>query len=329
MLRFLRSLAWIGLLPFAVLWALAAGYRRKFLKRRAFRSRVPVISVGNIHSGGTGKSPVVRELYEALGDLNPLILSRGYRGEMSKVGAAVDLACEEGPRLFGDEPWMLAKQGARVFIGRNRVATIRKFNLESKAGLILLDDGFQHAALARRFDLVLIPAWISPGRSWCLPLGDLRESLTVLGEASAILVMGTGWVDEWEGLCRQIAPAVPLFRATSGKLQISDPEGRTVDDRSQIWGAFSGIAHPERFQTEVAPRLFEAFSDHHRYRREDIRAMIEKGRRSQVTAWLTTEKDIEKVQPFWPSDGPPLHIAKIRYRLPSDLLTAIRSSVAS
>ena len=143
------------LIPFSLGWALFTSLRRKYYpKEKAFRSSLPVISVGNIHSGGSGKTPVVRALAEHFKSRYPAVVSRGYKASLSSKGAKVNM---QGAFAVGDEPWMLHKLfGLQVWIGKDREMSIKKIEAIQSSNLIILDDGYQHFKVQRDLDIVLI-----------------------------------------------------------------------------------------------------------------------------------------------------------------------------
>lgn len=321
MLQFLRNLFWIFFVPLALVWAVAAKVNRIRRSRRPERFSVPIISVGNIHSGGTGKTPIVAELYSLFQSRSPIILSRGYRARASHKGAMVNLQTPDGVGEYGDEPWLFAQRGLSVAVGRERRKLIRELALDKKHGVILLDDGFQHVPLARQIDLVLLPGWINPEESWCLPLGSLRESLTEVRRASGLLLMNGKYSADWRRLLTQLALSVPLFEIGNPRTVVKNNRGEEVRVTDLRLGGFSGIANAQRFQSGFVLDwiTFKAFPDHHRYSSADIQRLCSLGQSQNLSAWVTTEKDIHKVRPLWPHEGPPLFTAEIHYQLPQEL----------
>ncbi len=288
-------------LPLSLVWGVVARFRAR-CTRRKYRTRIPVLSVGNVHSGGTGKTPVVMALARALSARNPVILSRGYRGSASRTGARVDPLDPEGVKRYGDEPWMLACRGSTpVFVDCNRVRAARFLEtMPSPPGLILLDDGFQHLALERDVDLVLLPASQGPEAAFCLPLGELREPLEGLGRASAFLLVGDE--NPWDAWLQNRFPKIPRFscgRRTEGFFQGDD----LLSLEGREFGAFCGIGDPESFRRELValgnPLFFEAFGDHHNYSETELQALASRfGGRAQALL-VTTEKDWYRLTPAW------------------------------
>lgn len=253
----------------------------------------PVVSIGNISVGGTGKTPftiMLGEMLRARG-VEVDVLSRGYR-RTSSGARIVDPA--GGADEFGDEPLLIARRlGAPVVVGENRweagVEAERKFARQ----LHLLDDGFQHRKLARDFDIVLLAG--DEISEQLLPFGRLREPLNALGRADAIVVAEDSDV---RGL--RLTERQQLWRVKRG-MKVS-ASGRQI--------AFCGIARPERFFEDLRRSRIElageiAFSDHHRYSEADARRVREVARERQAEGFVTTAKDeinlgrlVQELQPL-------------------------------
>lgn len=187
MLQTIRDFLWVVLLPIS--WAYSVAVQLSFRFKKAQSPQIPTISVGNLHSGGTGKTPLVIQIADHFSSKKPAILSRGYRAKLSSRGAKVDLGVNNGPALFGDEPWMMAQKAvASVYIGANRRQVLKSYQIEENHQLLILDDGFQHRQLNRGIDLVVIPGDEDPISSACLPAGTLREPLSSLKRASLVVI---------------------------------------------------------------------------------------------------------------------------------------------
>ena len=250
------------------------------------RLRLPVISVGNLSVGGSGKTPFVQTLGRRLSaqGIGYDVLSRGYRRHSRGV-LRVDPA---GPaELYGDEPLLLARSlGAPVFVGEDRyLAGLAAEAWAKQSGaptrLHILDDGFQHRQLHRNFDIVLL----APGdlRGSLLPFGRLREPLSALGRADAVaapeelasLLAGPNvWYVHRRLVLREPAPSRPL--AFCG---LAQPR--------QFWESLAGI--------EIQPVATYAFGDHHRYTARDIALLKRLARQYEANGFVTTEKDLVKL----------------------------------
>ena len=261
----------------AGVWARNTLYDRGIAPARKLRG--PVVSVGNLSVGGSGKTPFVLLLGELLKSQQvPFdILSRGY-GRKSRGVVSVDPAGSS--RDFGDEPLLLARRlGVPVIVGENRHEA--GVFTENKLGpqLHLLDDGFQHRALARDFDIVLITP--EDARDYLLPTGRLREPVTSLSRADAV-VLTSGASPESFHLRGQL-----VWRVRRGLLLANVPTRPIV---------FCGIARPQNFLLQlrtagVEPVAQALYRDHHAYNERDIQDLLKLRQQSEAECFITTEKD--------------------------------------
>lgn len=253
------------------------------------RLRGPVISVGNISVGGTGKTPFVIALGELLlkRGVKFNVLSRGY-GRSSKTVAVVDPL---GPPVeFGDEPLLIARKlKVPVIVAAERYDAGRLAEEKFGAQLHLLDDGFQHRHLARDFDVVLLTP--DDVRDTLLPAGRLREPLTAIRRADAIVLTSGASAD---ALPPELLAGKLVWRVRRGIVP------RNVSARPL---AFCGIARPESFflqlrKAEIEPAAEAAFRDHHRYSATDIRDLLTLAQRAEADGFVTTEKDLINLGPL-------------------------------
>jgi tetraacyldisaccharide 4'-kinase len=275
--------------PLGVAWRAGMALDRLLRRRSAAAALPPVVSVGNLAAGGTGKTPFVLWLAEELADRGwqPGVLTRGYRRqEAGKV--EVLLPGESAPvARTGEEAQLILQSGhAAVAIGADRRAARAALLERYKAGVLLLDDGFQHWPLQRDIDIVLIDA-VDPLRGGLLPRGRLREPLSALARTDVIVITRArpgrgcrGLVDE----VRRHNASAPVFFARD-VLQLPDmPPGAKV-------GAFCGLGQPEGFRRGLESlglelHFFEAFPDHHHYTADEIRSLL-----GRADVLLTTQKD--------------------------------------
>ncbi len=302
------------LLPLSRLYGAGVALRLALYRRGLLRVRsagLPVVSIGNVAAGGTGKTPFVRWL---AGELlrrgrHPSILTRGYgRASRGTVVVSDGRGTVASVSASGDEPALLARALPSVPI----VAAARRFDaaaraeaLEASVDLHLLDDGFSHVGLARDVDVVLLDATDPGAGGALLPAGLLREPLASLARADLVVVTKTEQADPAEAvaLARRFAPGVPVFRARTEVLGVRDREGRSVDPLDLPSGttvAVCGIARPGAFRATLAsvgvvPAEHLAFRDHEPYGPAAAgrieRALEETG----ATAVVTTEKDAVKL----------------------------------
>ena len=249
----------------------------------------PVISIGNLTVGGTGKTPVVEKLAKDLTERGRrvAILSRGYKSVRRRYygnqPTPVRVVSEGGAILLdsktaGDEPFMLAKnlRGVAVVVEKNRVACGLHAVNALGSDLLILDDGLQYLKLHRRFDLVLIDREAPFGNEHLLPRGTLREPPEHLRRGTHILE------------CRHHPVELQNF-ATGEILPLEKLKGLRA-------GSLSAIASPESFEQGlrrlgVQLELTQSFADHHRYSKRELDRFLKRCERRGVSCVLTTEKD--------------------------------------
>lgn len=284
------------LLPLSMLFFLIVSVRRLLYRRgllKVGKLPVPVIVVGNISVGGTGKTPLVIWLvgYLRQHGYRPGVISRGYGGTANQP-MSVSMATD--PFLAGDEPVLIARRtGCPVWVGKNRVETGRALlRVRPDCDVLVCDDGLQHYALARDVEIAVVDGTRGFGNEFLLPAGPLREPLNRLLRVDAVVNNGGAGSAESVSMVLQ----GNLFR------NLSDPARSAVaeDFSRQHLHAVAGIGNPERFfaQLEQMGLLVErhAFPDHHPYRPDDLRF-------AGTQAILMTEKDAVKcaafAQPNW------------------------------
>jgi len=291
----------------AVVTARAAAYRRGWL--RIHRLPVPVISVGNLTFGGTGKTPTVIALVRELAQhgRHPAVLTRGYgrRGQAPVVAVGPD----PDPSLHdtGDEPQELARRlpGVPIVVDADRVRAGREA-LRRGADVLVLDDGFQHLRIARDLDLVLLDAGDPWGGDQLPPRGRLREPVSALARASALLITKLSARPE-----EQIAAVTGRVRGLVGELPVRGARLRPTRVRtSDGWQgvevlagqrvlAFAGLGRPADFARVLEDAGAQVvatcwFADHHSYTRDEIlRLEVEAQREGAVP--VTTGKDAVKL----------------------------------
>ncbi len=266
---------------------------------RPARASLPVISVGNISLGGTGKTPLAIEIMAWLAERGrrPALVSRGYLGRWEKFGGVVSDGRLPSAtwRDAGDEPLMVAKAlpGAGVFVGKNRLASCARAR-ELGFDIAVLDDGFQHRRLARDFDIAVY----SPSEK-----AALRESTVGLKRADVILVEKGEIADSPDnGIPPGLAGACLTYEVAPRGFHPAFAEGSVpVEDlRGRPLLAFCGIARPERFlrlleSQDIRLVTFLTFPDHFRYPRASIAKILRAARAGGAAAALTTAKDAVKL----------------------------------
>jgi len=281
-----------------IVWIRNVLYRGGLLK--SHKAGVPVLSVGNITAGGTGKTPLVAWLARlmVIHRMRPVILSRGYgkKGELDDENSLL-------ARLTGEIP---------IVAEPNRVRGARRAIQQRGADVLVLDDGFQHRRIARDLDIVLIDALRPFGGGHLLPRGLLREPLSQLRRADALLLTRTALVtperrDELKERLRKLAPRACLacccaapsgLRALGGAGAATQPVASAMEGR---WGAFCGIGNPEGFDLTLRQlgcdvAFLHVFADHADYKRRQIEAITSRARDAGCRGVITTEKDAVKVE---------------------------------
>lgn len=268
----------------------------------AHRLHGPVISIGNLSAGGSGKTPFVM----LLGDLLKArgvkfdVLSRGYGRKTRGV-----LLVDPGglPQQFGDEPLLIARKlDVPVIVGEDRYEAGKFAESRFGAQLHLLDDGFQHRAIARDFDVVLVTPQDATDR--LLPAGRLREPLSSLRRADAV-VLASGASTESFPLEGKL-----VWRVKRGILPQQVPPRPVV---------FCGIARPQNFVLQlrtanIEPAAEAFYRDHHAYNEKDVRQLLELKKRSEAGGFVTTEKDAVNLGPYL-SALEPLSVIPVRMEL--------------
>jgi tetraacyldisaccharide 4'-kinase len=338
--QFSAEWLWIFLMPLSVVWSSITYFRRKnYPESRRMVSYVPSICVGNVHSGGSGKTPLVLAISSKLSDIPHAIITRGYRGKLSKASALVDLHQTDGTSLYGDEAWMLAKHsGKPVYIGADRRKTLNSVEKAGACKFVLMDDGFQHLRVKPSLTLIAVNSSREIADSFCLPLGDLREPWIAIRGANAVVLVGVDSdqkkQDLWKNFIYSLSSDLPVFVANcilekdywvgGSKVTVSS------DDKL---GFFCGLAQPQGFQSQIAgianSHLLKTFPDHHPYSREDVKQLIELKKEKGLTQIITTEKDWYKANPLFESFGERLLSLRIRYDLEEDFWHFLKSRIGA
>jgi len=279
------------LLPFSWLFCLLVQIRRLLYRLRIFRTtqlNVPVIIVGNITVGGTGKTPLVIELANLLKKHNyrPGIISRGYGGKARTWPQQV--RWDGDPTMVGDEAILIARRTrCPMAVGPDRVASATALLKYTDCNIIISDDGLQHYTLGRDIEIAVIDGIRRYGNEKCLPAGPLREPIKRLEQVNFKVTNGVAGPDEFamtykaEKLCRADDPAVTL--------ELSSLKNQTVH-------AIAGIGNPQRFFNDLKLSgldiIEHAFPDHYPFKKEDLDF-------GEIQPIVITEKDAVKCQRFY------------------------------
>jgi len=310
---------WLNLLrPLALLYQAIAAWRRNNLTRsKRWRSPVPVIVVGNISIGGTGKTPAVICLVEYFKELGfkPGIVSRGYGGKANSYPVLLD--AQSKAVEVGDEPLMMhLRCRCPVVVDPDRVAAARHLLEYTDADLIIADDGLQHYALARDIEIAVIDGSRGLGNGLCLPAGPLREPATRLEEVDFILING--------GDFETSLPFERMVLRPDALVNLVTGERRSLNSlqESNNIHAVAGIGNPGRFFDMLVELGYEPikhpFEDHYRYTYSDLAFG------NGITV-IMTEKDAVKCAEFANEN---MWYVAVAADLPDKLLAALGERVA-
>ena len=308
--------------PLSPFYSLAMKTRERMYRYGVLASTrldVPVVSVGNITLGGSGKTPVVEYIAGMLQERGwkPAVVSRGYRGStrgrvnVVSDGRSLLLTAEES----GDEPRLLAEKlpGVPVLTGPARKYPAKRAVVEG-AGAVILDDGFQHLSLKRDVDLVLFNTDTLAGNSRVFPGGDLREPVSALNRCDAFLLTGVCQRNReralrFADLLNDRFPGHPVFLGEYTPTALLQSHGSLPPDRLPIQHlagtplfAVAGIANPENFLTTLQDTGIlhvvesKCHGDHHRYDRAGVAALCTMAELADAGAVVTTEKDMVKLR---------------------------------
>lgn len=285
-----HPLRWL-LLPLSLLYQLVIklrrlGYQRDWLTRH--KMRVPVIIVGNISVGGTGKTPFVIWLCEQLqqAGYKPGVISRGYGGHSRHY--PLDVSADTATAEAGDEPVLIARRtGCPVVVDPDRCSAAVHLLSQQQCDVIVSDDGLQHYALQRDIEIVLVDSQRRFGNRLCLPAGPLREPLSRLQSVDFVVYNGEAATQRYQ-----------MQLAATEWVNLSDPtQTRPLDAfAEQEVHAVAGIGNPQRFFDLLSQHIKvvhpHAFADHHHFRAGDLDFA------DGEAAVLMTEKDAVKCQSF-------------------------------
>jgi tetraacyldisaccharide 4'-kinase len=258
------------------------GVRARFALAKPYRSKLPVICIGNFTVGGAGKTPLALAVSEMLREVghSPAFLTRGFGGRIAGPHR-VDPS-RDGFEDVGDEALLLARS-APTIVARNRADGARAIE-ETGASIIVMDDGFQNPSLVKDLSLIVVDAGSGLGNGLIFPAGPLRASLRFQTErADAVIIVGEA------GPANIPELDIPLFRASL------EPAGDCEWLRTQPVLAFCGIGRPQKFfdtlnATGAAMVSQTAFPDHHPYTDSDARSLLEQAE-TLGAQLVTTEKD--------------------------------------
>ncbi len=289
-------------------------YRRGIFRTKKLKT--PIISVGNLTVGGSGKTPVVEFLIKELQQQNKTcaILSRGYgnRSQSSIQRILMSAPIPASPATLGDEPYILASKNPSVplYVGQNRFQSGTLAQLWDDPQILVLDDGYQHIQLHRELNLLLIDVERGLGNGCLLPLGELREPEHHWHRADAVILTkcNLGFSDRLLHQLRiRLNITCPVFKFDYV------PDGlKRLDQQEQLSPEVlqhkrvllnCGIAQPDSFvavMTQLKAEVVEVlrFDDHFIYSKDKVAALLRQQQKWKPDFWVTTEKDAIKLQQF-------------------------------
>jgi tetraacyldisaccharide 4'-kinase len=311
-----------------------------------------VISIGNLTTGGTGKTPLVEWVCRAIAGKGTehlaaaksvCVLTRGYRRDNPRAQVVVSDGVQllAGERESGDEAFLLAQDllgTAAVVANQDRLVAGQWAIKNLKAECFVLDDGFQHLQLARDLDIVTVDATNPWGGGSLLPSGRLREPRAGLSRAGCVVITRSDQVENVASLktaVKQLVGEVPVFTSRMVTSDIRGLNGERVNMESlgpQALVAFCGVGNPESFFKHLRREGFtlastRAFGDHHDYNQVDVDGLVKEAKSVGAAALITTAKDATKLSAF--DFDPPCYVLEIQILIDDaeQLINMVRKTV--
>lgn len=305
----------IVLPPLSLLYGAVTRTRLSLYRRGTFHTTKldpPVISIGNITTGGTGKTPLVEHVARMLAAQGKkvCILTRGYGRKDPHLQVIVSdgYGVLASPSEAGDEPYLLATKLtglAAVISSADRIAAGREAIKDFGSDCFVLDDGFQHLRLARDLNVVTIDATNPWGGGRLLPHGRLRESVEGMSRADCVVLTRCDQVESVTALREEIARLIndrPIFESRMRMVRLSPLKngGESITPPARV-GAFCAVGNPSSFFASLREAGYEiavekSFADHHVYSQEEIDSLIDAAKERGATALITTAKDAVKLR---------------------------------
>jgi tetraacyldisaccharide 4'-kinase len=340
--RLILPLLWIC----SVFYGLITAVRTFLYEKKLIRSKrlnAFVISIGNLTTGGTGKTPVTCEIANFISSsLNKkvAIISRGYGGELSNKNTNI---ISDGENIFynsqeaGDEPFWIAKNAvsSAVITGKSRIKSGQYAIDNFKSDVLILDDGFQHIKLQRNLNIVLIDLHKVFGNSFLLPAGPLRESIKQLKRADSVVIVNKKPFEEnaktkYQELSEEISKKhkINCLYCELKPDKIYDLRTNTEVFPTKAF-AFAGIGQPEFFFNSLKQKNIELvsekiFEDHHIYTKQEIENITKSAHEKGCEFIVTTEKDAVKLN-FLEDINPDIKICALKLGVELDLMKLFKS----
>ncbi|MBR6162868.1 tetraacyldisaccharide 4'-kinase [bacterium] len=331
-----QNLVLACLLALSVFYRLVVWLRNRlydFKILRSYKSEALVVSVGNLTTGGVGKTPVVSEIanYYSRKGKKTAILSRGYGGSLDNK--LVNLISDgSGPLVSaqesGDEPFWLAENSLSSFVltSRNRILAAKDAKNLYGAEVLVLDDGFQYRKLSRNLNCILVDAKNKFGNEHLLPAGPLREGFNEVRRADRIIVVNKS-SDDKEALkyCDELKTRFkkPVYLCKMMPEVVYNLTDKNILQKGSRIIAFSAIGQPKDFysflQKDYKLTAVVDFEDHHDYTLSDIERLVRIARKEKISNLVTTEKDAVKIASLVDFSSVPVSFYALKLRAVLDL----------
>ena len=300
------------LLPLGLIYGVLTQLRLKI--KRPKHADIPVICIGNITAGGTGKTPVSISIAKMLGTemYHPYFVSRGYGGKLKNVLVNNK---KHSAKEVGDEPLLLSSQ-APVIVNSNRYEGAQ-LAIKEGADVIIMDDGFQNPSMHKNLSFLVFDGTYGVGNGRLIPAGPLRETFKDgIKRADALVIMGKDKHD----LAKRCN--LPVFYAHTEAVQTHINNSNVV--------AFAGIGHPQKFYHTLSSQGFNVvetidFPDHHFYKKSELNAILAKAKELNAVVY-TTSKDFVKIPTFMQDEFNVLEISVV-WDNPEELMSFIKSKI--
>lgn len=304
--------------PLSLMYGQVVEFKNSLYDRetfKTFKASSPVVSIGNLTMGGTGKTPITDYLLRNLviQGKKVAVISRSYRADVS-TASLVEPENPHAARYYGDEPVLLAQHNPRVdvYVGPSKWKTAQYAGEEDQYDLMIVDDGFQHRKLYRDMNIVILDATEKKENYEVVPQGRGRESWSSLERADLIIISKANIADE-ESLKELLArlPDKPCLHFHYQIKEVKELKSKIIRPRSDLKGKklflTSAIARPDVFEKmlgelgTVVPDS-KHYRDHHQYTASDVAHLIEIFKDSGADYLVTTSKDAVKLKALWPAD---------------------------
>ncbi len=319
---------WMG--PLSYLYQAVTDIKNDLFTRNALKSHkvdVPVLSIGNLTVGGTGKTPFVDYTikYFISRKKQVGIVARAYKA-LAQKPVKVDVKRSAASLQFGDEPAWLAQKNpqASVFVGQSKWQIAGFAVTQEKFDLLIVDDGFQHRKLHRDLDILILDATESIENYRTLPLGKAREKFENIQRASLVVISKCNWAEpeSLQALRAKIPAGLEIVEIGSSIARFRNFHTNEVCSADAFTKKsamlFCSIARPDVFEKTCADVMQEvkslAFPDHHQFQSDDIESILRKKEKHQLEIICCTEKDAVKLADIWPT-GQDLWVSELEVEI--------------